>query len=285
VINDSAHPTTNKNQTIGNVIVIDSRTGTLYDFFNQIYNTGSNAGVQPIGAKRNNVAFQKWTDGGDTWSAPQLIIPLVTVGVADPNNVNPLTNKPPAPLRTGDIIPAAAISATGDLYVVWQDSRFSRFDEILISTSGDGGATWSLPKRVNTPNGQAAFTANVAVASNGMIGVSYYQLDPTSPGSIPTKHVIKTFSRATLVSSRIDAGVAANLVAGPFNMLDAPYARGYFTGDYEALLTSGASFVPVVVQGTCRLTVTCRALTSVVFPADPTPTGNNSTDVFVGMGL
>jgi hypothetical protein len=275
----------NKNQTIGNIIVIDARTGVLYDFFDQIYNTGSNAGGQPNGAHGFNVAFQKSVDAGQTWSSPQLISPLLTVGVADPNNVNPRTNKPPAPLRTGDIIPAAAISPTGDLYVVWQDSRFSGFDEILISTSGDGGATWLLPKRVNTPTGQSAFTANVAVASNGMIGVSYYQLNPTSPGSVPTNYVIKTFSRATLLASRIDTGVGASLVAGPFNMLDAPYAGGYFTGDYEALLTSGTSFVPVVVQGTCGTTATCRALTSVVSPADPTPTDNNSTDVFVGMGF
>jgi hypothetical protein len=37
VINDSAHPTTNKNQTLGNVIPVDARTGVLYDFFDQIY--------------------------------------------------------------------------------------------------------------------------------------------------------------------------------------------------------------------------------------------------------
>jgi hypothetical protein len=105
---------------------------------------------------------------------------------------------------------------------------------------------------------------------------------------MPTTYVIKKFSRSTLVSggaNSIDLGVSASLVAGPFNMLDAPFAAGYFTGDYEALLTSGDSFVPVFVQGTCGNSLSCRALTSVTPPADRTPTGSNSTDVFAGTGF
>ncbi|HEV8636172.1 MAG TPA: sialidase family protein [Chloroflexota bacterium] len=287
VINTNAHPTEQNNQTIGNVIVVDPRNGTLYNFFNQIFNTGSNAGGNPGGAHGFNVAFQKSTDGGDHWSPPRIIAPLLSVGVADPNNVDPRTNEPPAPLRTGDILPAPSIDpATGDLYVVWQDARFSGHDEIVISTSGDGGATWTAPKRVSTPTGQPAFTASVAVSS-GAVGVTYYQLGATSPGSMPTTYVIKEFPRSAVTSrtpNSIDSGVAATLVAGPFNMLDAPFALGYFTGDYEALATAGGGFVPVFVQGACGQSLSCRALTSVTPPADRDPTGNDSTDVFVGTG-
>jgi hypothetical protein len=177
---------------------------------------------------------------------------------------------------------------TGDLYVVWQDARFSGHDEIVISTSGDGGATWTEPKRVSTPTGQPAFTAAVAVSSSGTIGVSYYQLAPTSPGSMPTRSVLKTFSRSRLLSdapNSVATGVGATLVGGPFNMLDAPFALGYFTGDYEALAASGDGFVPVFVQGTCGSSLTCRALTAVTPPADRMPTGNNATDVFAGTGF
>src|SRR5205807_3029777 len=99
VINDNVNKSTNQNnQTIGNVIVVDPTTGTLYNFFDQIYNTGSNAGGNPSGAHGYNVAFQKSINGGDTWSAPQLIASLLSAGVSDPNNVNPITNKPPAPI-------------------------------------------------------------------------------------------------------------------------------------------------------------------------------------------
>src|SRR5262249_38089769 len=146
---------------------------------------------------------------------------LQSVGVADPNNVDPRTNEPPAPLRTGDILPMPAIdAATGDLYVVWQDARFSGHDEIVVSTSSDGGATWTAPKRVSPPTGHPAFTAAVAVSdTTGTVGVTYYQLEATSLGAIPTNYFIKQFARSAVTSSNpnsIDVGVAATVVAGPF---------------------------------------------------------------------
>jgi hypothetical protein len=294
VINTSAHPTMQRNQTIGNVIVVDPRTGALYNFFNQIFGTGSNQGGTPGGAHGYNVAFQKSTDAGATWTLPQLISPLGTVFVSDPNNVDPRTNKPPAPIRTGDILPEPAIDPeTGDLYVVWQDARFSGHDEIVISTSGDGGATWSAPKRVSSPTGQQAFTASVGVLDSGtpgvagQVGVTYYQFAPTSLGSEPTTYFLKQFVRSAVISGgahSIDS-LAPTVVAGPFNMLDAPFAGGYFTGDYESLPTAPTGFAPVFVQGACGLSLSCEALTSVVPPANRAPTGNDSTDVYVGTGF
>jgi hypothetical protein len=300
-INNSAHPTTQNNQTIGNVIVVDPVSGTLYNFFDQIFNTGGNAGGNPNGARGFNVAFQKSTDQGATWTSPHVISALRSVGVSDPNNVNPIPNpngrfSPPAPLRTGDINPEPAIDPrTGDLYIVWQDARFSGFDEIAISRSTDGGAKWSTPTRVNTPTGHQAFTPSVSVSDSGTtgtpgtVGVTYYQFGPTLLGVEPTTYFIKKFAGSAVDSMNVDNGVSATTIAGPFNMLDAPFAAGYFTGDYEALETSGtgasATFVPVFVQGACGMNLDCSALKSVTPPADRTPTGNNSTDVYVGMGF
>jgi hypothetical protein len=295
VINTNANPTQQHNQTIGNIIVVDPRNGTLYNFFDQIFNTGSNAGGNPGGNHGFNVAFQKSTDAGTTWSAPQIISPLLTAGVFDPNNVDPRTNKAPAPIRTGDILPAPAIDPeTGDLYVVWQDARFSGLDEIAISRSTDGGATWSAPKRVSSPTGNPAFTATVAVLDSGKahkpgtVGVTYYQFGATALGSEPTTYLIKEFSGLAVSSAdphSIDTGVTPITVDGPFNMLDAPFAAGYFVGDYEGLATTGAGFVPVFVQGACGTGLGCGALTSATPPADRTATGNDSTDVFVGAGF
>jgi hypothetical protein len=299
VINPSANPTTTLNQTIGNVIVVDPRTGTLYNFFNQIFNTGSNGGGNPAGAHGDNAAFQTSTDAGLTWSAVHLISSMDDLGVTDPNNVDPRTNKAPAPLRVGNGLPAPAIDPeTGALYVVWEDARFSGSDEVAITTSTDAGAHWTAPKRVNTPSGQPAFTPAVGVLDSGKagvpgkVGVTYYQLGPTSLGSTPTGYFIKEFPADAITSNppaSIDTGVAATTVLTPFNMLDAPFALGYFTGDYEALLSVGtgtrASFLPVVVSGACGTDQSCRALTSVVPPANTAATGNDSTDVFVGTGF
>src|SRR5262249_13561367 len=75
-------------QTIGNQIVVDRNTGTLYDFFDLI---------QPPSSRPYNVAFVKSTDGGATWSEPQVVASELTKGVTDPNTGDAI--------RTGDIIP------------------------------------------------------------------------------------------------------------------------------------------------------------------------------------
>src|ERR671936_231723 len=164
-------------QTIGNVIVVDPRDGTLYDFFDLI--------VPPQSPSPYNVAFVKSTDDGATWTAPQVIANLQTVGVTDPNTGQQI--------RTGDIIPEPAIDpATGQLYVVWQDARFNGgdHDEVALSTSTNGGATWSAPIRVNTPTGRPAFTPSVRVSSDGTVGVTYYDFRnlTTETTTLPTDY-------------------------------------------------------------------------------------------------
>lgn len=79
-----------RQQTIGNQIVVDRKTGTLYDFFDLIQ--------PPFSAAAGKVAFIKSTDDGATWTKPQIVSGLQTVSVTDPN-----TNEP---VRTGDIIPS-----------------------------------------------------------------------------------------------------------------------------------------------------------------------------------
>ncbi len=268
VINDVSSPTPQENQTIGNVIVVDPGSATrphaLYDFFDAINFSGSNAS----GQHGFNVAFQKSTDFGQTWSTPQLISKLGTVFVTDPNTGQQI--------RTGDIIPEPAIDpATGQLYVVWQDARFSggKFDQVAISTSSDGGGSWSTPVRVNTPEGQPAFTATVAVNAEHTVGVTYYdfrELTPTNTTTLPTDYWIKSFSPAQVLSGGIDTGVLDTHVAGPFNMLAAPFASGFFVGDYEGLTAVGTSFHPFFVQvnaacNSAPLSSTCLANRTDVF--------------------
>jgi hypothetical protein len=223
-------PTGQNQQTIGNQIVVDPRNGTLYDFFNLI--------VPPFAPSAYRVAFVKSTDHGATWTAPQVIASLQTVGVSDPNTGQAV--------RTGDIIPEPAIDpATGQLYAVWQDSRFNggNYDEVALSTSTNGGATWSAPIRVNTPTGRPAFTPSVRVSSNGTVGVTYYDFRnlTSETTTLPTDYWFTSSS-----NHGASFGNEAHL-AGPFDMLTAPNAGGFFTGDYEGLDTSGTTFKAFVV--------------------------------------
>jgi hypothetical protein len=221
-----------RQQTIGNQIVVNSQDGTLYDFFNLI--------SPPFSVTASKVAFTKSTDDGATWTKPQIIADLRTVGVTDPN-----TNEP---LRTGDIIPEPAIDpSTGQLYVVWQDSRFNggQFDEIAQSTSTDGGKTWSTPIRVNKSTGRAAFNPSVRVNSAGTVAVTYYDFRDLQAGNVTT--LPTDIWRTTSTNGGQSFGGEVQ-VAGPFDMRTAPNAEGFFVGDYQGLDTRGTAFVPFFVQ-------------------------------------
>lgn len=220
-----------RHQTIGNQIVVDPRSGTLYDFFDYI--------TPPFSVTAFKVAFVKSTDGGATWTQPQIIADLRTVFVSDPNTGESV--------RTGDIIPEVAIDpATGQLYVVWQDSRFTggRFDEVALSTSSDGGTTWSAPIQVNTntPSNRPGFTPSVRVNSAGVLGVTYYDFRSltTETSTLPTDYWFRP------VTSTLSLGTEVH-VTGPFDMKTAPFARGFFVGDYEGLTAAGTTFRPFFV--------------------------------------
>jgi BNR repeat-like domain len=225
--------TSQNTQTIGNQIVIDPRSGTLYDFFDLI--------LHPTGMQFN-VAFVKSTDGGTTWTQPQIISELGTAFVTDPNTGQAI--------RTGDIIPEPAIDpATGQLYVVWQDARFTngRFDEVAFSTSIDGGATWSSPIQVNTntPGNRPGFTPSIHVDSTGAVGVTFYDFRnlAAQTTTLPTD-----YWQMTSADHGATFGNEVHL-AGSFDMLTAPLTTtGFFVGDYEGLANLGTTFEPFFVQ-------------------------------------
>lgn len=100
-------------------------------------------------------------DGGATWGKK------VTIGQF-------LGSEVPG-MRTGGL-PAAAIDpVTGDMYAVWQDTRFNPagLNDIAFSVSTDGGAAWSAPRAVDPEAaGLDRFTPAVA-AYGGRVYVSY----------------------------------------------------------------------------------------------------------------
>ena len=149
----------------------------------------------------------------------------------------------------------------GNLYAVWQDSRFSNngdfstldllIDEVAFARSMDGGLTWSTPIKINlTPTNiplknRQAFTPAVRVAADGTIGVTYYDFrnNTTDPTTLPTD--------LFLVHSH-DQGLTwkseTRVTPASFDMRNAPVARGFFVGDYEGLAAVGNSFRPFFVQ-------------------------------------
>jgi hypothetical protein len=195
------------------------------------------------------------------------------VGVTDPQSG--------APIRTGDIIPEPAIDArTGKLYVVWQDPRYNTVDpnedQLVISSSSAGGltGTWSTPTQVNDPRDRAAFTPAIKVLPNGQVAVSYYVLRGRSPrNTMQTQTVLKV------------GNAPERPLGDPFNMLAAPFAGGFFTGDYEGMAVSrDGSPITFTTLTNCQSN-RCAAVAG--FDADGNPIPSNApdpTDVYAFAG-
>jgi hypothetical protein len=236
-------PMRERQQSIANVIVV-APNGTLYDFFTLITGTGPNTGPQSTAPHGYAIAMIKSTDAGDTWTAPQIVQQMAVSTVRDPNTGQPL--------RTADFDAAPAVDpVTGQLYLVWQDARDTTgpngkgaFSRILFTTSTNGGDTWSDPVAVSeSPAGISAFLPAIAVASDGRVGLTYYDFRTLSQDNTTTLPTDIWFKSAPRGASLADA--SETHVTGPFNFLAAPNAGGFFLGDYEGLAANGTSFVGV----------------------------------------
>jgi Neuraminidase (sialidase) len=213
-------------QTIGNIVAVLS-TGTLLNAMEVIR---CNSGTCPTTIE---IAVLRSPDKGVTWTLPPVTVASVeSVGVVDPKTTKPV--------RTGGSLPAiAADASTGAVHVVWQDSRFTHArDAIALSTSIDGGKTWSVPVQANRAPTAAAFTPAVS-AAGGVLAVSYYDTRDDDPAD--TAH----FLVSAWLATSPDQGTTwqERRLAGPFDLRVAPFAEGYFLGDYEGLAVDGTSFL------------------------------------------
>jgi Neuraminidase (sialidase) len=275
--------TAQRQQTIGNIIIVDPRNGTLYDFTDLIISPNT-----PFQGTRSNeeMAFVKSTDGGDTWTAPQVIVPFNSLGVIDPNTGQRL--------RVGDGLEEVTIDPnTGTLYAVWESSTnynknlnqsAAAWDnEILLTSSSDGGATWTAPSIVHhLASGLPTYTPTVAI-NGATIAVTYYDNRHLAAGqtaNLPADY---------WVSYSTDGGATfgnEQHIAGPFDQLTAPFASGFFLGDYEGLQPIGGGFEAVFVKTTCNALDPsgqtyptggpCAPANSTLHPSSNT----NPTDVF-----
>ena len=226
----------NQNEfTIGNQIAV-LPNGTLVDIFEDL----NGSGAQPAPNQFHESVIRS-TDHGVTWSKVIDISTDGSVAVRDPDTG--------AFVRTGAGLPDIAVDPrTRTLYAVWSDGRFSGFthDDVALSRSRDGGLTWSSPIKVNaSPAGVAAFTPSVDVASDGTVGVTYYDFrdNTPNPSTLPTA-AFAVFSHdlgGTFGGER-------RLTKKSFDLDLAPRAGGLFLGDYVGLSHAGATFVPFYTQ-------------------------------------
>ncbi len=222
------NPGTN-NQTLNNQIAV-LPDGTVVDFFTEIDNAFQ-------GSPHAFMAVVRSTDHGQSWSPPIAIADIDAVGTTDPETGQKI--------RSGASLGQITAGPTGELFVVWQDARFSGGvrDGVLLSSSGDGGLSWSAPIEINGDPNVQAFEPAVAVRSNGAVGVTYYDFrdDTADSNTLPTDY--------WLTQSSDGANWSESLVSGPFDFDLAPNAEGLFLGDYQGIVgVDGIGFLPFFVQ-------------------------------------
>src|SRR5512133_2497131 len=225
--------------TIGNQIAV-LPDGTLVDIFDFLQGSGNTF-------PGFDIKVQRSTNHGETWSEPIEVAPERAVRVVDP--------EAGVSVRAGGGLPDIAVDLNraspgfGNVYAVWGDSFGSGeksakpHSTIVFTESTDGGLTWSPLSRIDqSPGSVQAFTPSVHVASDGTVGVTYYDFRNNSPDpGLPTD---QWFIHCHPTSDCTDpANWAENHVDGPFDIENAATAGGYFLGDYHGLDSIGPKFL------------------------------------------
>lgn len=213
------------NQAIGNQVIVEPN-GNLINGFMWI--TGDTV-------PRIRIVAMRSKDHGRSWGRVNKITKLERPPiVTDPRDG--------ALVRTGDVIPDfAADPRRGKrrIFAVWQDTRFTGQSQIALSRSNDGGRSWSKPARVSANPNVQAFNPAVEVNRKGDVAVSYYDFnnDTLASKTLATDYWIVRSSDGGRNFSR-----RKRMTTKSFDLRTAPFARGYFLGDYEGLAAAGNGF-------------------------------------------
>lgn len=127
------------------------------------------------------------------------------------------------------IYPAAGVDSNGNLYVAWADGRNRRSgNDVLLSTSGNGGASWSSPMRVNTDAGGAhQLMPALTVGRDNVVTVAWVD-HRNDPANI-NYDIYMSRGQGTSFSGNVRV---SNVSSNPYND---PRTQGSMIGDYFAV--------------------------------------------------
>jgi len=258
-------------QTLGNQIVVEpaARGGSLFDFFADITNASNRrGGIGPV-----KLSYIRSDNRGATWTKPSRVDDMIPMSlIVGREGQTPIDVEGPCPdpadagdcpIRAGDLIPEVAVDpANGSLYAVWMDARFDGglfivdHDNIAFTMSIDGGLTWSTPIKVNKtpttePNyDQQAFTPSVHVDGDGTVTVTYYDLrfNTSDPATLDTDYFAVSCESSSESCTDPASWEEERITPVSFDIRNAPYARGYFLGDYMGLDDDGTDLASMFGQ-------------------------------------
>ena len=142
-------PTAVPSNELGNLLADRLHSGVLYQPFTQSANGSSS---------HNQLDVAVSTDGGSSWTQHAVFTQ-------------------PAGSDLDSDFPAIAEDHAGNLYAVASDNT-----HVLVSSSTNGGATWSAPTNVNASGNAAVFPWIAAGGAGGAV-VTWYQGTTTNPSN------------------------------------------------------------------------------------------------------
>jgi hypothetical protein len=220
--------------------------------------TDSNGNVYVFGiAVRQGTSYEtmyKSTDGGAHWGRLQLVSSAVDPGVVDPVLERPVMDGVAGARNDLAFAPSVDIAngaptgadATNRIVLTWVDGRNGlNAEQLLLTTSSDGGADWSAPTAVALSPGDRPYYAAPAISPNGTdVYVTYnafttpYRSDTSSP-----RGLVGAIVHADVTGSAIGAfstlvrGAVGDPRASSQNDLTAEFLGDYV---YTAATRAGA---------------------------------------------
>lgn len=219
-------------QTIANQAVV-RKDGSVYVFFTEI---------TPLGETK--IRFLRSTDHGASFAPPA---DAVATNVTYTGTLTPDLRQP---VRDGNVLfDVASDQSNGNLYLVWQDGRQLGVDRVAFSMSTNGGVSWSQPAIIaktplNTNRYRVqSFVPSVEVGFGSTVYVTYYDFrnDKAGTNGAEMADYWAISCNPLLANCRSASGWGreTRLTSRSFDMLNAPFAGGYFLGDYQGLVRQG----------------------------------------------
>ena len=152
----------------------------------------------------------------------------------------------PRSQRAASLPGAAYDRKTGTIYVSWEDARnhteATPENDAFVSSSTDGGLTWSTPTQVNpsSPTDHIdRYNVSVSTGADGVVHVAYRQRQEADDPAKFSVAIDTMYQESSDGGKTWTAPLRVNLVAddaryGAFSRL------GTFQGDYNGIATSGA---------------------------------------------
>ena len=244
--------------------------GDVYVFFE--------SGTQIDGAKTDAQMFVKSTDGGVHFSNQAVASPVVAIP-------SPL---PGASFRD-DSFPSVDIGPDGKVFVAWADFR-NGHGQVMLTTSSDGGASWTEASVALDVPGRSAFFPGVAVSPDGhKVSVGTQALDAKPAGTQPGAGVVHydSYFAESVNGSAFSSPLKISTVSSDPDGSSTNSLGAQFQGDYNTLISDNQH--AWFIWTDARAATPCAAVDAFRAGTGPRPNvpaqcagtfGN--TDIFVG---